>query len=125
MLLLFLVFQLFNEFVERRDHTVFHLEDPRPGLAQVEPPADVFHAAGNVIERILLQIFQVGPHQVRHGYVAARTLWAALEEPIDGPQPCLAFQQPVTYHRLVEQQRGGVRHVTRLQAGELLVGFIK
>ena len=55
LLLLGLVFQVFDQLVERIDHAVLDALDRLARAAQGEPAADVGHAARDVIERFVFQ----------------------------------------------------------------------
>ena len=67
---LLLLFHFLDQLVERRDHAVFDLAHLRTGAPQVEPAANVVHPPRDVIERLVLETFQVGLHQPGHRNVA-------------------------------------------------------
>src|SRR5262249_48392016 len=52
---LLLLLDLLDHLVERGDHAVLDFAHLGTSAAQVEPAANVFHAAGDVVERVVLQ----------------------------------------------------------------------
>ena len=106
-LLLGLIFGLLDQFVEGLDDAFLDALHALARAALREAAANVFHAAGNVVERIVFQAFHVVTHQVGKFLVAGRQLFLAFEQLADCGVGLVGLDKLMVGDGTIEQQRLG------------------
>ena len=123
--LLLLVFDLFDKLVERFHHALLDATGRGAGKHQVEPPADVPHPAGNVIQRVKLEPRYVGPQQPGEPGIAEWNLRLPFKQSVERLRRSLPGEQPVLAAAAVEEERSRVDGCSHVEVGQEWQGLVE